>query len=379
MPIVKVFCYIVRRDQDTPKLLVFWSLDEPGFEVPKGSVEPGETLGQAALREIFEESGISALRVVKELGVTQYGDEEQHFLLLEAAGDLAASFTHVVTGCGVDEGFHYDFQWFDVTVALHRLLVQGCDRFVATLVEELQMHPDPSSLLEKIDLDIPLIGFYDAPDTSAFGPLVKPKPGRRACVFSFYEDWLNGATLHITKDNYGCGGAGRWLCDVQTRDRDGFVRFLVDDEGLKASHELMHQWLDVQQGYQQDYADLFIGPLREEQYAFLKTVTFYVNPDQLSVLMLGAQYHSAPGDPPPVITPFGSGCSQLVGLFADLSVAQAIVGATDIAMRQHLPPDIVAFTTTKPMFEQLCTLDEKSFLHKPFWRNLMQARGLAGS
>jgi hypothetical protein len=79
-----------------------------------------------------------------------------------------------------------------------------------------------------------------------------------------------------------------------------------------------------------------------------------------------------------VITPFGSGCSQLVGLFADLSVAQAIVGATDIAMRQHLPPNIMAFTTTKPMFERLCTLDEKSFLHKPFWKNLMHARGLAG-
>jgi 8-oxo-dGTP pyrophosphatase MutT (NUDIX family) len=138
MSILKVFCYIVRRDQDTPKLLVFRSLDEPGFEAPKGAVEPGETLGKAALREVFEESGLSALQVVKELGVTQYGDEEQHFLLLEAAGKLAASFKHVVTGCGVDEGFHYEFQWLDVNPALHRLLVQGCNRLVASLVEELR-------------------------------------------------------------------------------------------------------------------------------------------------------------------------------------------------------------------------------------------------
>jgi hypothetical protein len=58
----------------------------------------------------------------------------------------------------------------------------------------------------------------------------------------------------------------------------------------------------------------------------------------------------------------------------DLSKPQAVIGATDIAMRQHLPPDILAFTVTLSMFEQLCSLDEKSFLCKPFLRNLQKAR-----
>jgi hypothetical protein len=168
---------------------------------------------------------------------------------------------------------------------------------------EVDMQPDPSSLLENIGLDVPLVGFYDAPDAGAFEPLVRPAPGGRRCVFAFYENWLHGETLQLTKDNYGCGGAGHWLCDVQTRDRDGFVSFLVDDEGLKASHELMSQWLDKQHGYQQEHPNLLIGPLREDQYAYLKTVTFYAKPDQLSALMLGAQYHSAPGDRPPVVAP----------------------------------------------------------------------------
>jgi hypothetical protein len=140
----------------------------------------------------------------------------------------------------------------------------------------------------------------------------------------------------------------------------------------------MHQWLDYRQGYQQEHPNLLIGPLCEEGYAFLKTVTFYVNPDQLGVLMLGAQYHSAPGDPPPVIASFGSGCGQLVALFEDLNLPQAAIGATDIAMRQHLPPELLAFTVTKPLFEGLCALDEGSFLYKPFWRRLREARGLAG-
>jgi hypothetical protein len=140
----------------------------------------------------------------------------------------------------------------------------------------------------------------------------------------------------------------------------------------------MEQWLDYRQGYQQEHSNLLVGPLCERQYAFLKTVTFYVNPDQLGVLMLGAQYRSVPSDPPPVLAPFGSGCGQLVSLFEDLSLPQAAVGATDIAMRQHLPPDLLAFTVTKPLFEQLCALDEGSFLYKPFWRRLREARGLAG-
>ena len=238
------------------------------------------------------------------------------------------------------------------------------------------MQPDPTNLLKRIDLTIPLIGFYDASDTSPFEPLVKPEPGRHACIFMFYKKWLKGETLHITKDNFGCGGAGHWLCGTVARSRADYVRFLVDDEGLKSSHDLMNQWLDHHRAFRQEHPNILIGPLREDQHEYLKTITFYVNPDQLSVLMLGAQYKSAPGDPPPVIAPFGSGCMELVPLFEDLNIPQAMIGATDIAMRQSLPPDILAFTVTRPMFKQLCELDERSFLYKPFWRNLRKARGL---
>jgi hypothetical protein len=239
------------------------------------------------------------------------------------------------------------------------------------------MQPDPTNLLERVGLTIPLIGFYDAPDASAFEPLVRPRPGIHTCVFSFYKNWLKGETLHITKDNFGCGGAGHWLCGVVARSREDYVKFLVDEEGLKSSGDLMNQWLDYHRDFRQEHPNILIGPLREDQYEYLKSITFYVNSDQLSVLMLGAQYNSAPGDPPPVIAPFGSGCMELVPLFEDLNIPQAVIGATDIAMRQYLPPDILAFTVTKLLFEQLCELDEGSFLYKPFWKNLREARGLS--
>ncbi len=236
------------------------------------------------------------------------------------------------------------------------------------------MQPDPSNLLSIAGISRPLVGAYDAPDPTPFAPLVEPPPGRRACVFSFYKAWLGGQTLHLTADNFGCGGAGHWLCGIQTRSPDEFVRFLVDDEGLKASHDLMRQWLAEERGYRQRHPHILIGRLHPDQYEFCRTVTFWVTPDQLGLLMLGAQYHTAPTDPPPVLAPFGSGCSQLLGLLDDLEAPQAVIGATDIAMRQYLPPDLLAFTVTRPMFEQLCALDQSSFLYKPFWRRLREAR-----
>jgi hypothetical protein len=236
------------------------------------------------------------------------------------------------------------------------------------------VQPYPTTLIEKLGLEVPLVGLYDAPDPSPFEPLVEPPEGKYVCIFAFYRDWIEGRTLHITKERYGCAGAGRWLCDVATRSRDDFVGFLVDEEGLKSSHALMHEWLDANHGYEPEHGHVLVGPLRGEQHEFLRTVTFWVDADQLGLLILAAQYESSPSDPAPSIAPFGSGCMQMASLFDDLDVPQAIVGATDIAMRKHLDPGILAFTVTKPMYERLCELDEDSFLGKRFWRSLQKAR-----
>ena len=236
------------------------------------------------------------------------------------------------------------------------------------------MRPDPSLLLRHLELDWPLIGFYDAPDPSAFDPIVEPKPMTRACVFAFHKAWMAGQTLHLTRENCGCGGVGYWMFGQETRSREAFIKFLADDEGLKATHALMEAWLDHGTPYQPMHSHLFIGPLKEHLYAFLRTVTFFVNPDQLGILVLGANYHASPTDPPPVIAPFGAGCMELVPLFQDLAIAQAIIGATDITMRDQLPPDKLAFTVTRPMFERLCSIDENSFLSKPVLRRLKAAR-----
>jgi hypothetical protein len=232
--------------------------------------------------------------------------------------------------------------------------------------------PNPEILLKRLDLRIPLIGFYDAPDPAPFAPLVTP--GKNDCIFLFYKSWLEGLTLHSTREHYGCGGAGNCLWQIQARSRKDFIKFLAEGEGLKASGALMKKCIDSTTPYRAEHDHIFIGPLRPESWPYVKTITFLVNPDQLSALMIGAQYDSSPDDPPPVLAAFGSGCRELIP-FKDFGLAQASIGATDIAMRQHLPPDILAFSVTRSMFGRLCALDERSFLFKPFFKRLKEARG----
>jgi hypothetical protein len=119
-----------------------------------------------------------------------------------------------------------------------------------------------------------------------------------------------------------------------------------------------------------------IGPLKDDHYEQLKTVTFYVNPDQMSLLIIGAEYNNASVAENVVTAPFGSGCGQMAAAFGDLgsNIPKAVIGATDIAMRVHFPADILAFTVNKPMYEGLCELDENSVLYKHFWRDLKRAR-----
>jgi len=240
------------------------------------------------------------------------------------------------------------------------------------------MKPDPTNLLKRLGISNPIIGFYDTPEKGLFEPFTNAGP----CIFSCYQDWMQGKSTCLSEQGaraIECPGAGYWNCNMASVPKDHVARFLAVEEGLKASQDLMCQWLENQLPYKREHDYIVIGPLRLEQYEYLKTITFYVNPDQLSLLITGAEYHNASAFHHPVTAAFGTGCGQLAAIFNNFNTPKAAIGGTDIAMRPYLPGNTLAFTITKPMFEKLCLLGKKSFLHKSFQNNIKQARFQSGN
>lgn len=77
---------------------VVWSL-------PKGHVEEGETISEAAVREVFEETGVSA-EIVAELGTVSFwftADDRRvhktvhHFIMQAVGGEISGESSEVLT------------------------------------------------------------------------------------------------------------------------------------------------------------------------------------------------------------------------------------------------------------------------------------------
>ncbi|WP_420239605.1 DUF169 domain-containing protein [Telmatobacter bradus] len=216
------------------------------------------------------------------------------------------------------------------------------------------------------------VAVYDAPDATPFTPVIPLKQ----CIFDHYQDFQSGATMILNQSSKGCPGCGHWMLGKgRFPSKDVMISFLTDKEGLRENAQLTEAWLNAHPTFTPQNGNIFIGPIRNELSKYLRTITFFVNPDQLSFLIYAAHYHAHPDDPEPVLASFGSGCGLMYSMFPDLSRPQAMVGATDIAMRPHLPPDILGFTVTVPMLTRLLSLDDgHSFLDKPFLKRLNTAR-----
>ncbi len=104
------------------------------WTLPKGHVEKGESHEQTAVREVREETGLTA-RVLAPLGVTDYwfvADSRRihkwvhHYVLVEAAGELSTEDAEVE-----------QVSWFDLNELSGRLRHRDERRLVAALPDAL--------------------------------------------------------------------------------------------------------------------------------------------------------------------------------------------------------------------------------------------------
>lgn len=115
----KAYAYVVRDDG---RLLVFDHPDPSGgTQVPKGGVEPGESPREAVVRELAEESGLTAIEVDALLAEDRWPHPlkskayHRYFYRVRPTDGTAEEWTHEVTGGGEDDGMAYTYFWADPT------------------------------------------------------------------------------------------------------------------------------------------------------------------------------------------------------------------------------------------------------------------------
>ncbi|WP_127072456.1 NUDIX hydrolase [Pelagibacterium lentulum] len=108
MLVGKVCPVVLRADDDISHLLVFRH-PRAGVQLVKGTIEAGELVTAAALRELHEEAGIAAVQAVRVLGTSTAiaAGQHWHFVIVHA-DNLPERWIH---RCADDGGHDFAFFW----------------------------------------------------------------------------------------------------------------------------------------------------------------------------------------------------------------------------------------------------------------------------
>lgn len=140
-PVTKVVAYVWRGHQ----LLVFRQPEHPeaGLQVPAGTVEAGEDIESALLRELHEETGLVMSESARPLAsylvdMRPHGKEElhlRHVFALRYQGDAPDAWRHWEEHCSDGRGpIAYDLSWHSLKSGLPDLAAdQG--RWLPELIE----------------------------------------------------------------------------------------------------------------------------------------------------------------------------------------------------------------------------------------------------
>jgi predicted acetyltransferase/ADP-ribose pyrophosphatase YjhB (NUDIX family) len=126
----KVVGYVIRQKNNVTELLVFdhdKNYSEAGTQVPAGTVDKNEKFEMALLREIHEEAGVTDLIIKSKIDQYSFYREIQnchnrrHIYYVVSKNELPDTWTHEVTGNGVDKHLNFHYYWIDLETAKTKL------------------------------------------------------------------------------------------------------------------------------------------------------------------------------------------------------------------------------------------------------------------
>lgn len=123
---------VIDNETGAPRVLLVHRPSYDDWSFPKGKLDPGETVKEAALREVREETGLSC-RIIRELATRRYDYRTRnkgllrpkavhYFLMARVSGEIQ------VPGDEVDRA-----EWFDVEEAAQKLTYELDRELLASL------------------------------------------------------------------------------------------------------------------------------------------------------------------------------------------------------------------------------------------------------
>lgn len=139
----KACAYITRGSSE---LLVFEGPEHDGLQIPKGTLEPGETPREALFREVIEESGLGTLNATRHLSTDVWTRRHsppkcyvRHFFHATVY-EPRDRWTHTVTDGGDEHGAEFELYWIHPSTARE---------FALDLDDYVQLLPLPDRASER--------------------------------------------------------------------------------------------------------------------------------------------------------------------------------------------------------------------------------------
>jgi 8-oxo-dGTP pyrophosphatase MutT (NUDIX family) len=126
-------CAVVLRGEGKQTQVLAFQHPIAGFQLVKGTIEPGELAEDAALRELAEEAGISSAVIVRSLGVWQSDWEGQVWALIHCQPTRALPETwehHAPDDGGHCFRFFWHSLWGAAPEVQWHVLFRGALRFI---------------------------------------------------------------------------------------------------------------------------------------------------------------------------------------------------------------------------------------------------------
>lgn len=106
-----VYCLLYNKD--SKKILMVYNYDTKGWSMPGGAVEENETLEQALIREVYEETGLSVkIKDIVAVNECIFQEKQEHAIFFTFSGEITGGNVSINNPEEISE-----IEWVDISKA----------------------------------------------------------------------------------------------------------------------------------------------------------------------------------------------------------------------------------------------------------------------